>query len=50
MKETNLPIVIMNLDSSEEEIDAEDEEEYDPSPMCNCGECTPGNYTCVRRD
>jgi hypothetical protein len=47
MKEKNFQIVFMLLDSSEEEIN---EDEYDPSPMCNCGECTPGNYTCVRRD
>jgi hypothetical protein len=25
-------------------------DESDPSPMCNCGECTKGNYTCIRSD
>jgi hypothetical protein len=25
-------------------------DESDPSPMCNCGECTAGNYTCIRSD
>lgn len=24
--------------------------DYDPSPLCNCGECTKGNYTCIRGD
>lgn len=23
---------------------------YDPSPMCNCGTCSPGDYTCIRSD
>lgn len=22
----------------------------DPSPMCNCGTCSPGDYTCIRKD
>jgi hypothetical protein len=24
--------------------------EYDPSPLCNCGTCTPPHFTCIRED
>ena len=24
--------------------------ECDPSPLCNCGTCTPPHFTCIRED
>lgn len=24
--------------------------DYDPSPICNCGTCTPPDFTCIRKD
>ncbi len=24
--------------------------DVDPTPACTCGECSPGNYTCTRKD
>lgn len=25
-------------------------DESDPSPICNCGTCSDGDYTCIRKD
>ena len=39
------------LDASEgEEVFEDFGDESDDSPMCNCGDCTKGNYTCIRKD
>ncbi len=27
-----------------------EDRDNDPSPMCRCGECSPGNYTCISHD
>lgn len=36
--------------ASKREVFEDFGDEGDPSPMCNCGECTKGNYTCIRKD
>ena len=38
------------VEDREREEDSQLAEDYDPSPMCNCGTCSAGNYTCIRDD
>lgn len=46
-------ILLRNLragSASSREVFEDYGDNTDPSPMCNCGECTKGNYTCIRQD
>lgn len=36
--------------ASKREVFEDFGDEGDPSPMCNCGECFAGDYTCIRKD
>jgi heme oxygenase len=38
------------LDAAHVRIAELESKTEDPSPMCNCGTCSPGNYTCIRSD
>lgn len=37
-------------DAEGEEVFEDFGDEADPSPMCNCGTCTPPDFTCIRKD